>query len=198
MVVAGENERLKMLKGLRPHAVDRHIQLRAPHNRVEHQLAEIRVPPVREEMAASETEAAPAVRAFDRPADGKVIRLLGWSGDNDWFDPRIIFAKFEAVIVFLLRCERFHAAQHRMIRGAQLRFGLPGLNRRMPVVRRAAGFVIEITFDPFGDLVVKTNRVERGPVKENQAAPAFHLARDGLQVIANVERVMLFVAVGAI
>ena len=52
-------------------------------------------------MAAAETESAPAVGALDRPADREIVRLVRWSGDDDRFEPPVIFAKSEPVIIFL-------------------------------------------------------------------------------------------------
>src|SRR5438093_9967040 len=105
-------------------------------------------------MAAGETETASAVRAFDGPADRKVIRLLGRTCNDDGRETRIIIPETNPIIVFLLGRERFHATQNRVVRRAQLRLGLPGLNRGIPVVRRGAGLVIEIPAYPFRNLVV--------------------------------------------
>ena len=128
MIVAGENERLETLERLRTHAVLRDIEFRRPDNCVEDESAEVRIPPVRVEMAAGETETASAVGALDGPAHRKVVRLLRGARDDDWLQVRIIFAEPNAVIIFLLRGERPDAAQDRMTWCAQLRLGLPGLN----------------------------------------------------------------------
>ena len=117
--MAGEDEGFETLKRLRAHAVQGNVQLRGPHNRVEDQLAEIRVPPVRVEMAAGKTEAASAVRAFDRPADRKIIRLFRRSREQDGSEARIIIPEAKAIIVFLLRRKRFHSAQNGMVRCCQ-------------------------------------------------------------------------------
>src|SRR3989442_11633077 len=97
MIVAGEKEGFETLKRLRAHAVQGNVQLRGPHNRVEDQLAEIRVPPVRVEMAAGKTEAASAVPAFDRPADRKIIRLFRRSREQDGREARLFSPDTTAV-----------------------------------------------------------------------------------------------------
>ncbi len=66
------------------------------------------------------------------------------------------------------------------------------------MVRRAAGLVVKVTADPFRDLLVKSHWIERAPVKENDPATAFHLPFDDLQMIADVERMILFLPVGAV
>ena len=71
-------------------------------------------------MAAGETETASAVRAFDGPADRKVIRLLGRTCNDDGRETRIIIPETNPIIVFLLRRERFHSTQNGMPRCSQL------------------------------------------------------------------------------
>ena len=198
MILTGENERCETIERRRAHTVCRHAQLGGPDNGVQDQLAEVGIPPVRVEMTPGETETPSAVGPFNRPTDGKIIRLPGRTCDHDRGQARILFTETNAVIIFLLRGERIDATQDRMIRSPKLRFGLPGLNCGIPVIRRAAGLVVEIAADPFGDSVMKTRRVECAPVKENEAATAFHLAFDGLQVIAGVKWVIRFLAVGAV
>src|SRR6266581_4105630 len=85
-----------------------------------------------------------------------------------------------------------------MIGRARLRVGLPRLNGRIPVIRRAAGFVVEVPADPFRNLIMKTGGIKRAPVKQNDAAAAFHLASDDLQMIPDVERMILLLAVSSV
>ena len=198
MIVAGEDERFEMLEWLRAHAVLRNIEFRRPDNRVEDQSAEIRVPPVRVEMAAREAETAPAIGALDGPADRKVVRLLRRMRNDDGLEARVIFAEPNVVIIFLLRGERLDAAQDGMTWCAQLRLGLPGLNGGIPMVRRVAGFIIEMSADPFRNLVVDAHGTERAPVKEHEAAAALHLPFDDLPMIAGVKRVIFFLAIRAV
>src|SRR5205823_8743838 len=173
-------------------------QLGGPDNGVQDELAEVRVPPIGVEMTPGETETPSAVGPFNRPTDGEVIRLPGRTCEHDRGQARILFTKTNAVIIFLLCGERIDATQDRVIRSSKLRFGFPGLNCGIPVIRRAAGLIVEIAADPFGDSVMKTRRVECAPVKENKTATAFYLAFDGLQVIADVKRVIRFLAIGAV
>ena len=149
-------------------------------------------------MAAGEAKAASAVGALDGPAHRKVVRLLRGARDDDWLQVRIIFAEPNAVIIFLLRGERFHAAQNRMVRRGEFGFSLPGLNGGIPMLRGVAGFIIEMPADPLRDLVVDAHRTERAPVEENQATAALHLPFDDLPVIANVKRMILLLAVRAV
>src|SRR2546425_10149416 len=98
-------------------------------------------PPVREKIPAGKTKAAPAIGAFHGPADREIVRFLRRARDDDWFQSRIIFAEANAVVVFLLRRERLHTPCDRMLWCGQRRFGFPGLNRGIPMIRRGAGFV---------------------------------------------------------
>src|SRR5439155_9981664 len=106
------------------------------------------------EMTAGETETAPAIRALHSPAHSEIVGFFRRARDDDRLQARVVFAKSNAVVIFLLPAERFHPAQDGMVRRSELRPGFPGLNRRIPMVRRAAGFVIEIAADPFRDPVV--------------------------------------------
>ena len=51
------------------HAIRRHFGVRRPQQRIQDDLAEVFVAPVLVKMRAGETEAAPAVRPFDRPGE---------------------------------------------------------------------------------------------------------------------------------
>ena len=198
MIVAGKDERPEPIERLRPHTLLRHLETRRPDNRVEDQFAEIGVPPVGEEMAAGESEAASAVGALDGPADGEIIRFPGRPGDDDGSEARIIFAETNPIIVFLLGGERVHAAGDGMPGGSQFRLRRPGLNRGIPAVGSVAGFVIEVAARPVNDLIANADGIERAPVKENQAAAAVHLTLDDLQVVVAVERMIPFLAIGSV
>ena len=66
------------------------------------------------------------------------------------------------------------------------------------MVRRRTGLVIEMPSEPFRNLVVNPHWIECAPVEEHKAAATFHLPLNDLEMVANVERMILLVAVGAI
>ena len=66
------------------------------------------------------------------------------------------------------------------------------------MIRRRTGLIVKVTADPFGDPVVNTHWVKGAPVEEYKAAATFHLPLNDLEMVADVERMILLVAVGAI
>src|SRR6185437_2432988 len=103
-----------------------------------------------------------------------------------------------AVIILFLGGERPYATQNGMVRRARLRLSPPRLNGGVPVVRRAAGFVIEMTAHPLGDLIVDAHRSNRAPMKEYKPAAALHLSLDDPKTISDIERLVLFLPIRAV
>src|SRR5262245_59182115 len=97
MIVAGEDKRLESFERLGAHARGRHIELCGPHNRVEDELAEIRVPPIRVKVAARKAKATSAVRAFDRPTDREIVRFPRRTRDHNGLEARIILPEAKAI-----------------------------------------------------------------------------------------------------